>query len=363
MLKEAVDIRFDCAVCPTLQEGQIAFEKNKYDIILLDLSLPDSHGLGTFEKVLSFSKNTPVIVLTGMGDTDMALDAVKYGAQDYLQKNGLFSELLVKSILFSIERKNVQHELQQLNNELEAKVLERTEELAYALDKEVQMGEMKSSFVTMASHEFRTPLAGIMSSVNLIESYAKKGISDKQLKHADHIKKSVNNLVSILDDFLSIEQFDQGKVRTQVVEFNLEEFINEIVTNLEPLTSENQDIIVECTSNRTITTDKNILRNIIVNLISNAMKYSEDNVYLSAIYLDSQNLEVKVVDRGIGIPVEDQKDLFGKFFRARNAANFQGTGLGLHIVKRYVELLKGDISFESLPSHETTFTVNIPVNI
>lgn len=362
LLKEEIDVLFGCTVANSLKEGKNLMKLNQFDIILLDLSLPDSTGVSTFEKALSFSRNVPVIVLTGMGDNELALEAVRIGAQDYLHKNNLYSELLIKSILFAIERKRIQEELQLFTNELEYKVTERTKELANALNREVQIGKMKSSFVTMASHEFRTPLAGIMSSVHLIQEYGKRGDIDRQNKHTDKIKKSVKHLVNILDDFLSIEQFEQGSVTARTAEFNLNALIREVISEIASLTSIDQGIIFDPSGVQNIYSDEKIVKNILVNLLSNAIKYSEEDVYIGTMIDEGGIAQIEVTDRGVGIPVEDQENLFGKFFRAANVNNFQGTGLGLYIVKHYVEIIQGEISFTSQPSHETKFTVRIPIS-
>lgn len=359
LIKEAIEFKCSIDVAVTLNEGSQKLDERSFDVVLLDLTLPDSNGLETYRHLSEKHPNAPVIVLTGMDDSEMALAAVKIGAQDYLQKTGLTGELLVKSIVFAIERKRAQIELVKLNDELEEKVIERTEELARALEEEKELGEMKSSFVTMASHEFRTPLSGILSATELIQKYNNLGVTDKQEKHLTRIKKSVRQLVNILNDFLSIEQIEQGKVEAHKAEFNLNHFAQEIVNDLSSITKENQKIVYNYSGDEEVYLDKKILHSVISNLLSNSIKYSDSQIDFS-ISVQNGLMSIEVIDYGIGIPLEDQKHLFSKFFRAKNATNIQGTGLGLNIVKSYIELMGGKISVDSIPGEKTNFTIKLP---
>jgi len=260
------------------------------------------------------------------------------------------------------QRKLAEEQLLKANEDLENKVRERTLELTYALGKEKELNEMKSRFVSMASHEFRTPLSAILSSTSLIEHYISPGQEEKRKKHVERIKSSVKNLTSILDDFLSLEKLEQGKVEAHSSEFNLKEFIEDVIEEMEGMSKKKQqEIIFEYNGPEEVYQEKKILRNVLLNLLSNAIKYSSEgkNIYISAQIINEQ-VTLTVKDQGIGIPLEAQKNLFDKFFRARNAINIQGTGLGLNIVKRYVELLDGTITFDSKENVGSSFTVQIP---
>jgi signal transduction histidine kinase len=221
---------------------------------------------------------------------------------------------------------------------------------------------MKSRFVSIASHEFRTPLSAILSSTSLIDHYVTPDQEEKRRKHIDRIKSSVKNLTSILDDFLSLEKLEQGKVEAHNLEFNLKDFIQDAIDEIDGmLKRKNQHVEFIYQGEEEVYQDKKILRNVLLNLLSNAVKYSQDGktIYV-ATALKSGKAHIAVKDEGIGIPAEAQKKLFDKFFRAKNATNIQGTGLGLNIVKRYVELLDGDIAFVSKENEGTTFTVEFP---
>jgi PAS domain S-box-containing protein len=260
------------------------------------------------------------------------------------------------------QRKLAEEQLYQAKENLEVKVKERTYELTQALERERELNEMKSRFVSMASHEFRTPLSAILSSVSLIEHYTKQEQAEKRAKHIDRIKSSVRNLTSILDDFLSLEKLEHGKVEVHSSEFDLREFLEDVMEEMEGMRKKkHQHINFQFSGETMVYQDKKILRNVMLNLLSNAVKYSpeEKEIYVTAI-VENNKVSIDVRDQGIGIPEAAQKDLFTKFFRAGNALNIQGTGLGLHIVKRYVELLEGDISFVSRENEGTTFTVVFP---
>jgi signal transduction histidine kinase len=248
--------------------------------------------------------------------------------------------------------------------ELEAMVKERTLELTESLDREKELSEMKSSFVTIASHEFRTPLSTILSSAALIKQYKETEQNDNRLKHINRISTNVNNLTGILDDFLSLEQLNSGKIDAPSVRFDLQAFLGNLVEEMEEMVNKkDQHITYNYTGATDVEQPQKIIRNIVLNLISNASKYSGTG---KEIALDAGihkgNVSISIRDQGIGIPQEDQKKLFAEFFRATNVENIQGTGLGLTIVKKYVALIGGGISFISKENEGTTFTVSFPQN-
>jgi signal transduction histidine kinase len=234
-------------------------------------------------------------------------------------------------------------------------------ELTESLEREQTMNDMKSYFISVASHEFRTPLSVIMSSMSLIEAYNKDEQEEKRNKHIGRIKTTVRSLVGILDDFLSLEKLEQGKEEIKRETFDLYHFSGEIVEDLKSLLKPGQRIDFSHAGEKEIVQDKKILKNVLLNLLSNAIKYSEENKEIKFVVEVSRNLvSIQVKDNGIGIPEKEQEKLFSKFFRATNAVNIQGTGLGLNIVKKYVELLGGIISFVSRPGEGTTFSIAFP---
>ncbi|GAA3918271.1 PAS domain S-box protein [Chitinophaga oryziterrae] len=270
-------------------------------------------------------------------------------------------------------------DLKKLNAELEEKVTERTsslnqivlqleeqmreieakdQELRIALDKEKQLNELKSRFVSLASHEFRTPLSAILSSTFLISKYAQNGDLQQQEKHLKKISTSVNLLTDILNDFLSVGKIEEGRVEVRYVVFNICDYLKNIVEEMNSLLKHKQEVRYVHEGEQEIELDPSLLRHIMTNLISNAIKFSpeESSIHIDTKY-ESGSLVLKVKDHGMGIPPEDQPQLFGRFFRAANVTYIQGTGLGLHIIGKYVELMGGNITVESELNKGTTFII------
>jgi PAS domain S-box-containing protein len=236
------------------------------------------------------------------------------------------------------------------------------EEMINALQKERQVNELKSRFVSMASHEFRTPLATVLSSVALIARYNKPEDEEKRMKHINRIKSSVSNLTQILEEFLSLGKLEEGRVANVPETIDIQEFATDITEELQMTAKAGQSIHYSHYGvGAMVRVDKQLLRNVLFNLLSNAIKYSPENreIIFETIVKDNE-LEINITDHGIGIPDDDQMLIFSTFYRAQNVTNIEGTGLGLNIVKKYVELMNGEISFVSELNKGTTFTVKIP---
>ncbi|WP_051568611.1 sensor histidine kinase [Crocinitomix catalasitica] len=232
-----------------------------------------------------------------------------------------------------------------------------------ALEKEKELNEMKSRFVSMASHEFRTPLSTILSSNSLVEKYQEIGEMEKAKKHTERIKKSVRGLTEILNDFLSVDKLETQETPIKIIAFDFNEFLFEIVEEMSSIKNEEQTILIQIEDDfKEVKSDPNILKNICYNLLSNAIKYSlEDGEIIISAALRDGFLKIEVRDQGIGIPEEEQVQLFSRFFRASNAVNIKGTGLGLQIVSKYAHMLNGQITFESAENKGSTFTIKIPI--
>ncbi len=238
--------------------------------------------------------------------------------------------------------------------ELEITILE-------SLKKEKELSEVKTNFISMASHEFRTPLTSILSSADLLELYHAKWDESKIITHLNRIQNSVQVITSLLDEVLALNRSERGIIELNPSLFDLQEFCSEIIDQIKSQMSPNQNIIYEFKlSNRQVAADMQILNHILNNLLNNAIKYSPDggNVVL-AVEEDDESLIFSVQDNGIGIPEEDQKNLFEPFFRAKNSSGIKGSGLGLTIIKRYVEIHKGEISFQSKLGEGTKFIIKI----
>ena len=262
--------------------------------------------------------------------------------------------------------------IEELNNELEQKVELRTkqlqetlaeleiskEELTITIIKEKELGDLKSRFVSMASHEFRTPLSTILSSASLLAKYTQTSEQGKRDKHINRIKSSVSNLTDILNEFLSIGKIEDGKIVAHYTTFNIKENIETVCAEMQSHVQTGQNIHFLHRGQEIVNLDYSLLRNIIMNLLTNAIKFSAENCN---IYVTSEATENTIIlsvrDKGIGISAEDQEHLFERFFRGANATYIEGTGLGLHIVGKYIELMNGQIDFISKLDEGTEFII------
>lgn len=256
--------------------------------------------------------------------------------------------------------------LRELNEGLETKVANRTQELeiaknelSAALEKERELGELKSRFVSMASHEFRTPLTSVLSSAGLAQQYAERQDFENVKKHAERIKNAVKGLNSILGEFLSLGRLEDGRISVNMVDANILDCVTEVFEGLGNLLKPGQKLEHLHEGATTVCLDCTLTKNILINLISNAIKYSPEGVPITVkSSVGDQKIRISVHDKGMGIPAAEQKHLFDRFFRASNAVNStQGTGLGLYIVQRYAEMMGGVVGFESEPEVGSVFWV------
>jgi signal transduction histidine kinase len=269
----------------------------------------------------------------------------------------------------------IMHDVRIMNIELENKVSERTlilqealqeleksqTELSDALNKEKELNEIKSRFVSMASHEFRTPLSTILSSASLLQKYQLTEEQIQREKHIKRVKDSVKHLNEMLEDFLNLGKIEEGRVFTEVVEFNVKDFLQDVFDEMKINLKMGQQLKLSLEGENYFATDKRLLKNVLINLLSNAIKFSDIHKTIE-ITVDNTTafMVLQVKDQGIGIPQEDLPHLFSTFYRGKNAVNIQGTGLGLHIVKRYVTMLEGTITVTTALNEGTTFNVGLP---
>ena len=281
----------------------------------------------------------------------------------HIQKNELENKAIeIKSLNVGLENKiedrtmMLRETLQELENS--------RQELSEALDKEKELSDLKSRFVTMASHEFRTPLSTILSSASLLKKYTETEEQDKRDRHILRIKDAVDSMKNILEDFLSLGKLEDGLVTARFESLDIQDCLHTIeilLEDMQQICKPGQKIIFTHEGDGSIVTDINLIKNILVNLVSNAIKFSPENSVIEIICtLKDTTIFMTVKDKGIGISEEDKEHLFQRFFRAKNASNIQGTGLGLHIVSKYLELLNGSITLESTLNEGTSFFIKIP---
>lgn len=321
----------------------------------------DPHIIGIGREVMGLRKDTTVFPFR------LGLSEVQYSGRKIY--TGFIHDLS--------REKAAEQQLKEYAAHLEHQVAERTkslnetvcalqkaqEDMSLLLEKEKELGQLKSRFVSMASHEFRTPLSTLQLSASLIDKYAEPLNSPQIGKHVTKIKNVIGNLTTILNDFLSLEKLEAGKVAPAFINFDLVKLSEEITEEMQLVAKQNQSIIYQHTgTTHLINLDPNLLRNCIINLIANAIKYSGENTFIEFNTECSKHQCVIIVkDNGIGIPQKDQKHLFEAFFRAHNTGNIPGTGLGLNIIARYIDLMKGVIDFKSRVNKGTSFTITFPI--
>jgi PAS domain S-box-containing protein len=322
------------------------------EISRLDLTVDDFIGNNIFNHIAGKNNDTaasflktaqagiPVSFETEIKNNIYAVSAVPLQSDDEIH-----TQILV--VLYNITKRK----------KAEAEVKE-------ALEQQKELNDLKSKFVSIASHEFRTPLSTILSSTFLISKYGELKETGKAQKHVERIESAVRILTDILNDFLSLGRIEDGKTENHPVRFNVTEFCETLTDEVQPTLKKGQSIIYRHeTGNENLLQDKRHLRNVLINLLSNASKYSDEgkSIWLTSACKNGQ-MQFTIKDEGIGIPASDQPRLFQTFFRANNAIHIQGTGMGLHIVKRFLDTMGGTIHFTSVEHKGSSFTVRFPVS-
>ena len=317
----------------------------------------DPHIIGVGREVMGLRKDATVFPFR------LGLSEVQYSGRKIY--TGFIHDLS--------REKAAEQQLKEYASHLEQQVAERTkslnetvcalqkaqEDMSLLLEKEKELGQLKSRFVSMASHEFRTPLSTLQLSASLIDKYAAPLNSPQIGKHVAKIKNVIGNLTTILNDFLSLEKLEAGKVEPVFHTFDFVKLSEEITEEMQMVAKQNQSIIYQHTGIiHLVKLDQNLLKNCIINLIANAIKYSGEDTFIEFnTECNDHHFTITVKDNGIGIPEKDQKHLFEAFFRANNTGNIPGTGLGLNIIARYIDLMKGTIDFKSIVNKGTKFTI------
>lgn len=283
------------------------------------------------------------------------------------QINELNTQLEHKIELRTQELRESVQELQSLNFDLEKEVGRRKQaekKIKDALHKEKELNELKTKFLSLVSHEFKTPLSGILTSATLAEKYTKDSQQEKREKHLSTIRNKVHYLNNILNDFLSIERLDSGRGQYKFSSFGLKRLINEVIYNANITLKDGQEITYpKEIEDHELHMDEKILELILSNLLGNAIKYSPENTLIEfRVDFEGESIVFEVEDQGRGIPQKDQKHIFERYFRAENALLDQGTGIGLNIARTHLENLGGSISFKSMENKGTTFVIKVPMN-
>jgi len=378
----------------TSAERIFGYENKELINQTLDILIPKKYHKNHTYHVADFMKKRDTRKI-GQG---RELSGVKKNNEEFplevgLNPFNLDNETYVMALVIDItERKKNDLEIERLNAQLESKIKERTLELnkkveqlkdlnlnylkeierrveaenqlTIALKKEIELSDLKSKFLSLVSHEFKTPLSGILTSAILLEKYKLSEEQDKRDKHIKTISNKVLHLNNILNDFLSIDRLDSGKINYKLTTFNLSKVINEVVYTANMLLKSGQKINIPLNIDEfTLYQDEKILELALSNLLLNAIKYSPENAEIDIrVTKKKGKIYFKIIDEGVGIPAKDQDHIFDRYFRAENVLNYQGTGIGLNIAKVHIENLGGNISFKSKENTGSTFMIELPIN-
>ncbi|MEE3717244.1 response regulator [Tumidithrix elongata RA019] len=338
-----------------------------FNVVLLDLSLPDSHGIETVTRLHSAQTSLPIVVLTGLDDEEIGLEALREGAQDYLVKGTFDDRLLKRVISYSIERSQFQRVLQQTNEQLAAINLEL-----------VNTTRLKDEFLANMSHELRTPLNAILGMSEGLQEEVFGEINERQQKSIALIERSGRHLLELINDILDISKIEAGKLELNISSVSVQQLCEASFAFVKQQAAKksihlNMDIQENLGE---ILCDDRRMKQVLLNLLNNAVKFTMvgGSVTLVVKQVDdkapfgsngdraSNSLSFSVIDTGIGISPEDMGKLFKPFVQIDGSLNrkYAGTGLGLTLVKQIIELHSGTIEVQSQPARGSCFTVTIP---
>ncbi|BFM41234.1 hybrid sensor histidine kinase/response regulator [Synechocystis sp. LKSZ1] len=359
ILKGVTGYQFFIAHVLRLAEALQYLQQQEVNIILLDLTLPDSQGLSSLQPLLQIAPQVPIVVLTHYDNDGLALEAVRQGAQDYLVKRQASADNLIRAICYAIERKQADQHLYQLNQHLTEDIKVQAAEL----DKVKALNQMKSEFVSMLSHDFRNPLNTILLSAGLLEESRDRLTPEQQVTYFQMIRTAIKDMDQLLSEVLLLGRSDAGQLQCSFSPLDLMQFCQELVRSISSSRPESQRIRFTSQGNVAVGLwDAKLLRHILLNLLSNALKYSPAGQPVDFTLIgQGQQVCFQVRDYGIGIPPEAIPQLFHPFYRADNVDTIQGTGLGLAIVQKCTELHGGRVQVISELGLGSTFTVILPV--
>ncbi len=358
--------------------------KTNPDLILMDISLPGKIDGVKAAEIIKTERNIPVIYATATSDNETVQRVLATDPNGYVLKP-IVPVQLYTTIETAMHRYNLENELTDLNEKLETKVEERTQELAQnnklleaeidrrktveqnlktALAKEKELNELKTRIVSIVSHEFKTPLTTILSSAELVEYHLKKQTPiEKLFHHTATIIRSVKNLTTILNDTLFISKTETNNFKVEPTNCSVQKIVEDIWKDLKIAFAKNHEMQLNVSENfpEKCFQDEKLLKQAIQNLLTNAVKYSpkKETIFVSLSFLNNEVI-VSVKDEGMGIPKKDFGLLFEMFHRASNVENIEGTGVGLMIVRRSMNVIGGSVRFRSEEGKGTEFILNFP---
>jgi signal transduction histidine kinase len=370
LAKTASLIRFNVESAQTMTGALERLVKDSFEIILLDLNLPDSRGTETVQKIFNAAPNVPIVVLTGLDDENAGLEAIRSGAEDYLVKGDGLEYTLVRTIRYAIERKKAKASVIEAKNELERINARLVKATATAKEMAAEAGRAntaKSQFLANMSHEIRTPMNAI---IGFSEVLQEEPLSRQQKEYIKMILDSGKHLLELINSILDFSKIEAGRMKVESVECDIRAILANVESLMNPVAKSKQlQLIIECADNvpHSIVTDLVKLRQCLINLVSNALKFTEQgHIKIAARQIEKENnpfIVFEVTDTGIGIPADKLNIIFEAFAQADGSTTrkYGGTGLGLTITKQLASLIEGVITVESELSKGSTFRLTIPV--
>jgi signal transduction histidine kinase len=330
---------FNIETAETLSEATEHLKNKDYDVVLLDLGLPDSQGINTVQKTHEANPNVPIVVLTGLANEEMGLEAIKKGAEDYLVKGKPSEHTLVRIIRYAIERKKVEEKLKEAI-------------------------EAKSQFMSMVSHELRVPLASIKESIAIVSDGLAGKIKKDQKNYLDIARRNINRLNKLIGDLLDFQKLEAGKMNFEMQDNNANEIAKEVYdTMLSSAKEKGIDLVLELDSSLPrVNFDKDKINQVLSNLVNNAIKFTKEGSITITTSKREDTIQVSVSDTGYGIKKEDLPRLFHEFeqLETNGAGKARGTGLGLAISKEIITRHNGEIWAESEFGKGSTFFFTLP---
>ncbi|MGB8226445.1 MAG: response regulator [Sedimentisphaerales bacterium] len=373
LAKSANLIRFNVESAQTITEALGKLTKdNCFNIILLDLNLPDGRGMENVQKVSSAAPNVPIIVLTGLDDEETGLESIRNGAEDYLVKGDGLAYTLVKTIRYAIERKKEKASLIEAKNELEqinARLLKATATAKEMAAEAEKANAAKSQFLANMSHEIRTPMNAIIGFSEVLEE---ESLTEQQKEYIEMILGSSKHLLQLINDILDFSKIETGKIKIENVECDIRAILTNVESLMNPAAKAKKlELKIEFAEDvpRLIISDMVKLRQCLINLVSNAIKFTEQGyVKIAVKRVEKENkpfIVFEVIDTGIGIPADKLSIIFDAFTQVDGSTTrkYGGTGLGLTITKQLAGLIGGDISVESEMGKGSIFRITLPADI
>lgn len=352
---------FSVAMAGTMNEGRRLLDEDHFDLVLLDVMMPDGRGLDLLATIQDQDPDIVPIIITGYATVELAVEAIKAGAYDFISKP-FTADLLLMTVRQGLEKRRLTLETKRLQA-----IEQEAAEMARAKAEAERLQELQTAFTYQVAHELRAPVAASLSLLRTMNRGLAGQLNETQADILGRIENRLNLLMELVNDLLSLAASKTVAQDEPLEQVALEPLIRQVVDQL-AIEAEGKGIRLTLNAPETpmaVQATEEGLRRIVSNLVGNAIKYTPAGGQVEVTVRTGTGwATLVVVDSGIGIPAEDLAHVWEEFFRARNArrSGITGTGLGLSIVKQLVTRYGGSIEVESVEGQGTTFTVRLPLD-